>query len=301
VTGVWIALGAEAFALACGLALAADLRAHTAIERVGGINAWGYRGPVMREKTTDEIRIAVAGGDLAFGWGVAASETLAPTIRQWVDLELDRPGRPRVNVTAVNLGALGLPPRDYASRVAHFASLRPDVICVMADPALPSETRAWLPPADSAIVAATGYTPALPLALTDKGKAAGSRAIERTGEWLRADAFAYRLVFARSSAPAPRYAAALEAAVRAALAITPRVVLIAPPYRGDDTDAHSALLAMFDAAFASDRRVRLVDLGDVPELADPAYRLDGINFSTAGHLIASQAVTPAVLDVIGPR
>ena len=84
-----------------------DMAAHRKVERLGGVNIWGYRGPVMRQPLPNEIRIAVAGGDFAFGWGVAASETLVYGIRQLVALEIDRPGRPLRPVTAVNLGAAG--------------------------------------------------------------------------------------------------------------------------------------------------------------------------------------------------
>jgi hypothetical protein len=81
-----VTLAIEAVALACLLTLALDMRAHNRVERLGGVNIWGYRGPVMQQKAANEIRIATVGGDLAFGWGVAASETLVYGVRQLVAL-----------------------------------------------------------------------------------------------------------------------------------------------------------------------------------------------------------------------
>src|SRR5207249_4908315 len=80
----WIAaaLVIEMVVIAALWTIALDLLAHKRVERLGGVNLWGYRGPVMPHRRPNEIRIAVVGGDVAFGWGVAASETLAPTVRQ---------------------------------------------------------------------------------------------------------------------------------------------------------------------------------------------------------------------------
>ena len=49
--------------------------------------------PVLHQKQPNEVRIAVVGGDLAFGWGVAADETLAAYLRRLVILDLDRARR----------------------------------------------------------------------------------------------------------------------------------------------------------------------------------------------------------------
>jgi lysophospholipase L1-like esterase len=46
-------------------------------------------------------------------------------------------------------------------------------------------------------------------------------------------------------------------------------------------------------------RVRLVDLGDDPRMLAATLRLDGFNFSAAGHSVAAENVAPAVLELIG--
>jgi lysophospholipase L1-like esterase len=45
--------------------------------------------------------------------------------------------------------------------------------------------------------------------------------------------------------------------------------------------------------------VRLVDLGDDPRMLATTLRLDGFNFSAAGHSVAAENVAPAVLELIG--
>src|SRR5260370_23838182 len=128
---VLVALCAETVILGGILLVGLDVFAHRRVEQLGGVNVWGYRGPVMRQKQSNEIRLGVVGGDLAFGWGVAASEPLAPSIRQLVALQIDKPRRPLTMVTALNLGAQGLAPSEYARWITHFAYLRPDVLCVV--------------------------------------------------------------------------------------------------------------------------------------------------------------------------
>ena len=298
-------LAAEALALAAALLLVADFRAHRQSELLGGVNIWGYRGPVVPQKGADEIRIAVQGGDLAFGWGVAASETLAPNLRMHAAVALDRSGRARHRVTAVNLGAMGLPPSGYAAHLERHRDLRPDVICVYADPARAGHGTSVLPRGDSAISAATGYVPMLPLVLVDKGRSMHSAAVEQAGRLLESiDRTMYGLLFDRGRVRQDAsYTDAIEAAVRAALGIASGVVVVAPPYSGTDEDAtsHSALVAMVGSTFHDDPRVRFVDLAAIPELTAGSIRLDGVNFSAGGHARVAQHVAPAVIDLVQAR
>jgi hypothetical protein len=297
-------LAFEAMALGAALLLVADFRAHRASEQLGGVNIWGYRGPVMRQKAGNETRIAVVGGDLAFGWGVAASETLAPGLRLLASVALDRPGNAARRVTAVNLGAMGLPPRRYASRVDHYRYLRPDVVCIYVDLPSSAADSGWavLPQENSLIFAATGYAPMLPLVLVDKGAAVQSTLMAQTGRLLsNADAAMYRALW-KTARPvtADGEADAIADATRAALTVARGVVVIVPPYANDgiDTGRHMDVIARVGTVFHDDRRVRMVDLGDVGELADPGLKLDGVNFSAGGHARVAEVVAPAVLELV---
>jgi hypothetical protein len=57
-----LALAIETVILGALLTVAADQIAHTHVEKLGGVNIWGYRGSVLHQKRPNEVRIAVTGG-----------------------------------------------------------------------------------------------------------------------------------------------------------------------------------------------------------------------------------------------
>ena len=296
--GLISALVIEAVILAMLLTTAADQIAHTRVEKLGGVNVWGYRGPVLHQKKGNEVRIAVTGGDLAFGWGVAASETLAPSVRVLVRVKVDLPGHKARLVTSVTTGARGLAPLDYASWIDHYAYLRPDVICVVPDPVgHVLGDSAFLPDRRSVAFAAFGYSPILPLVLQEKGVMAHSALRRLAGNTLAAaDAATGRRTDRPGAAIAggAGYEASIAAAVRAGQrSSTAGVVVVLSP--ANDNGSVKERLAL---TFAKER-VRVVDLGDDPRMRDPGLRLDGFSFSTGGHAVAAEVVAPAVLALLG--
>jgi len=280
------ALGVEAVLLAAVTLVALDVRAHKRVESLGGVNIWGYRGVVLHEKQANEIRIAVVGGDLAFGWGVASEETLTAYLRRLVSLDLDRARGANRPVTAVNLGAQGLAPTEYASWVEHFAYLQPDVICVVPDPVRHQlrEGR-FLPDRHSFVFAAFGYSPILPLVLLERSAITRSASMRAAGQLLAlADVGV-------SSDAAPRADARelIRSTVVAAARVAPvGVVVVMPP--DADADARGTIVA--------DGRVRVVDLSDVEALRGDELRLDHFHLSAGGHSRAADAIAPAVLQLI---
>lgn len=278
--------GLEALLLGAIGIVALDMRAHHRVEDLGGVNVWGYRGNVLRQKQPDEIRVASVGGDLAFGWGVAASETLPYFVRRLAALEIDRPGRPLKPVTAVNLAARGLPAADYAAWIARWRYLAPDVMCILPDPEdYRGSGDRFLPDRSSRFFTTFGYSPILPLVLDEKGARMQSPAVRWAGALLaRLDP----MTTDAARADSPRPADALDAAVRAALSVSRMgVVLVLPVDAG--ADARRVAIA--------DSRVRIVDLGRVP--ADTTLlTLDGFHFGAAGHSWVADAVAPAALDLI---
>lgn len=291
----------EFLALASLLTLALDVRAHARVERLGGVNVWGYRGPVMRTKRADEVRIAVVGGSLAFGWGVAASETVAPTIRQLLALVLDVRGGPSITVTAVNLGAMGAPWSEYRSQIAHFAYLQPDILCLYLDPDARSAGER-LPAADSGVAMLTGYVPMLPLVLQEKADRlwTGRAMVARTGRALGAlDHSLHRILGAQPTVAVDRPFDEIAESVSDALMVARGVVVIIPaPFSSLDTIATDGFAERIRARYAGDKRVRIVDLDQVPELADEGLRLDGRNLSVAGHAKVAAEAVPTVLDLV---
>lgn len=284
--GLAAALGVEAVLLAVIGLVALDIRAHKRVESLGGVNMWGYRGPVLHHKQPNEVRIAVVGGDLAFGWGVAAEETMAAYLRRLVNLDLDRArGATRI-VTAVNLGAQGLAAAEYGSWIERFAHLEPDVICIVPDPARhPLSEGRFLPDRRSLVFEAFGYSPILPLVLQERGALGHSQAMSTAGRLLAAADI-------RSTAePMPRQDARdrLRSAVATAMKAAPMgVVVVMPP------DAEPADRAAIGAALG----VQVVDLGGVPALRGDVLRLDHFHLSAGGHSRAAEAIAPAVLQLI---
>ena len=102
----------ELAAIATMLTVALDMYAHKRVEALGGVNYWGYRGPVANQRKTNEIRVAVVGGTRAFGWGASAS-ALVSEIRRQILLTTDQRGSELRPVVVLNLGRLGGLPDSY--------------------------------------------------------------------------------------------------------------------------------------------------------------------------------------------
>lgn len=280
-----VSFALEAIVFASIVVIAADMRAHFRVQDLGGVNVWGYRGPVLNQRQPREIRIALVGGDFAYGWGVAAAETLPYFVRRLVSLDVSHE-EPPIGVTAVNLAARGMVIEEIPAWLDHFAYLQPDVICVLPDAAShATDAVRYLPDRSSRIFRAFGYSPILPLVVEEKATMRGSQGLGAVGALLEQLDSA-----SRPQPPAPMadrsraIAAAVDAALRAARA---GVVLILPL---DDPTPVSPGLA--------NPRLRRVDLAAAPALRDPSLRLDGYYFSVAGHSRAADVVAPAVLDLL---
>jgi hypothetical protein len=299
--GLAIAFAFQAVLLAIIGVIVLDMRAHARVENLGGVNIWGYRGPVVNRKGPIEVRVVIAGGDLAFGWGVAPTETLAPFVRQAVGLDLEISGSAGRVVTAITAGAMGLPAAEYAEWLAHLAFLRPDVVCLVLDP--PDHTpsaSAFLPDRSSLAFRRFGYSPILPLVLQEKGALVASSVVRAAGTALaRIDA---RVAGRTRSSPArptrAEYVTAIESAVHSGLRIAPAGVVVVVPVPVGDGPDYSWIASDLAARLDRERRVRVVELGADDELHDADLRLDGFHFSSAGHTRVARHVTPAVLQLV---
>jgi hypothetical protein len=333
-TGTVVALAAEAVALAGLLAVAADQWAHKRVENLAGVNTWGYRGPVLRVKQPREARLVVVGGDQAFGWGLAPAQTMAAYLRRMVEGGLREPressGRP---VTAATIAALGLPAREYATRIQRFADLQPDVVVLYPDltptpaaRALPSRSSAadrpasalavadpsasWaavMPPADSFITSRTGYVPMLPLLLEEKGDVlagSGWRAgllVGSTGRGLRElDRRLYRATRRPpANAASEDRSTSVGRAIDAGLAVARAVAVVLPVPRSEaERDEHARLRGMVERLAAREPRAALADLAAHAELADAALLIGGDRYGAQGQQLAAGVVAPVVIDLL---
>jgi hypothetical protein len=282
--GLAIAIALQA-ALFSGLGLVVlDMRAHTRVEELGGVNVWGYRGTELGRKQPHHLRIVAFGADLAFGWGLKPAETLASYAGRLVSLELNRPGQRSRPVTATVAAARGMRLDDYAAWIRRFSVLQPDIICLLPDEADHQLAAGrFLPDRDSRIFAATGYSPILPLVLREKGERVHSRLLITAARVLDA---------ADVQAPRPKTSRDTAEALRSALAAagdiaTIGVVLVLPPRWTGTVPEWPAI-----------GRFRLVRLADDPEMTSADLRLDGYHFSANGHSRAGTLAAPAMLDLI---
>ena len=186
--------------------LAADLYAHSRVERSAGVNRRGYRGPVAPRKAPGEQRIVMLGGSTVFGWDVEWNDTIPALLER--ALQASQPA-----VRVINLGFIGEGAYAFLPTLQDFAALEYDAaILYEGDNDLLGDAR---PNTDlwrhgSPVFRATGYFPILPMVLSEKAKAlrhsdvaAGYRAAR--GE---PDATAFRPGLARRASAATLDAAA---------------------------------------------------------------------------------------------
>lgn len=288
--GTRAVLAIELVVIGALLTVALDQYAHKRVQQLGGVNTWGYRGAVVPTRQPHEFRIAVLGGDQAFGWGVAPEETTTAYLRTVVQTRMPGSGVGRP-VRAVNLGAMGLPARGYASRLSQFAYLAPDVVCLYVD-LVDTRDGSVMPPHDSGVAALTGYVPMLPLVLDEKGLPLAGV----VGRLLTAaDRGLYDLV---SAARAPEAGedrlVSIGRAVHVALGLAPVVVVVPVPLTSADRTEHDRLLTVLQSRASATARLRVVDLAAQPRLFDPGLRLDGVSFGAGGQSIVADEIAPAV-------
>jgi hypothetical protein len=318
----------EAVAIATMLTTALDMYAHKRVEALGGVNYWGYRGPVADRRKQNEIRVAVVGGTRAFGWGASAG-ALVSEIRRQIMLTTDQRGGGLQPVVMINLGRLGALPDSYPAIIEHYSYLQPDYICLYDDlgvrGAQPTE-------GTSGVFALTGYAPALPLVLREKGmvwrygdvkrgysrdrppmnqepamshRMAGA-VLETVGQALgTTDRFVAGLAGgggASAGTGRDSYAEAMMAAVEVAHRHAHGVVVVVSPSEtAEQASSLAALEPLIQTALDSAPWFRFVDLGSEPGLFDPALRVDGWNYASAGIALSAGRIAPALLSLIATR
>ena len=144
--------------------LAADLYAHSRVERSVGVNRYGYRGSVVPSKPAGARRAVMLGGSTVFGWDVAVDDTV-PAILERMLRERD----PRASV--VNLGFIGEGAHAFLPTLQDYEYLDYDVVALYEgynDLAGDARPNTDLLRHASAVFRTTGYFPILPLYLREK-------------------------------------------------------------------------------------------------------------------------------------
>ena len=145
--------------------LAADAFLHTRFQRTGGVNIWGYRGPIVHRKQTGERRAVVLGGSAAFGYGVAWTEAIPARLESKIRAAGERVSV--VNLAYNNEGAYSFrfTLDDYLYLDYDLAILYEGYNDLMGDPRGPNLS---VFRHESPVFRLTGYLPIFPLIFREK-------------------------------------------------------------------------------------------------------------------------------------
>lgn len=157
-----------------------DVYLHRRVQNLGGVNVWGYRGPVVGRKRPGETRAVAIGGSTAFCFGVPWNEAWP----HYLERDLNRaPGAAASRFSVVNLGAPGEGAYAFRVELADYAYLQYDLAIFYEGyndlgtrdlpEAVPPRDRVndFLWRRQSPIFAMTGYFPILPLVFREKAMA----------------------------------------------------------------------------------------------------------------------------------
>ena len=145
--------------------LAADVFLHTRFQRTGGVNIWGYRGPIVHRKQPGEHRVVMLGGSSAFGYGVTWQEAIPSQLESKIRSRGERVSV--VNLAYNNEGAYSFrfTLDDYLYLDYDLAILYEGYNDLMGDPRAPNFS---VVRHESPVFRATGYLPIFPLVFREK-------------------------------------------------------------------------------------------------------------------------------------
>ncbi len=316
--------------------LAADSYAHAKFEAAGGVNRWGYRGPVLWDKGLDfetashETRILVLGGSTAFGYGVHWNEAWPAQLEQILHAPHWEDGHHTIGRRAIQVVNLGYNAEGaYAMRktLDDFAWLEPDIIVLYEGYNDLGGINTNVFRRDSPVFRSTGYLPILPLVIHEKLLSL------RSNGYLDAAYRGERIVFHPTMTQRVQTAGfagadAISAAISAALAEPGDGTHRAPPMdplrwyllqMDDSIDwavrhhhpvlivgqptvsamhraQQDALQRMIAQQWSDAPFVRYVDLGDLINLHDTSLVLDGLHLNREGNRRIAKALELPVLD-----
>ena len=277
--GQLAALAAGA-ALAFSLLWAADIFMHRRLESETGVNVWGYRGPVVRQKAPDEIRVVVLGGSTAFGRELTGSMPLY--LQDYLNNERlrgDAAFHSAAPITVVNLAS----PYDHVGAFERtlddYAWLHDDVVCLYIghdDPAPSAEAARVGWRRQSAIFRASGYLPILPMLIAPRS-AAGMDVRETVDD----------------------YAAAIDRAIARALGTGRRVIVVTHPFITPEEGRRQDLVAArLRDRFDRDQRGSYVDLRRSVTSNDPKLFEDGIQPTPLGSSVIAESLSQSVFRLL---
>lgn len=288
-----------------------DLYLHHRFAQSGGYNIWGYRGDPVGRKQAHERRIAFLGGSVAFGYGVAAGETIPAYLERALNQGAHGSNG---NVRVVNLGWNSEGAYSFRYTLQDYEYLRPDAVILYSgynDLGYNNQVFRHR----SAMFRLTGYLPILPvipigewvhlknLSDTANGKVvfkaglSDRYATEAADAALRISQALERQLGKLSTGHDPSgsspvgaadewafYVGAIRDAVMEALTHQHEVVVVTEPYISDSHfEQQAALAQMLRTEFGSSPRVHYLNAGWTVDLKDRTRCYDGMHLTAAGN------------------
>jgi hypothetical protein len=325
---------AAAIVLATSIAtlalLVVDIYLHGRYERSAGYNVWGYRGPSLDDKESNEIRVAVLGGSTAFGYGVSWEESIPALLER----DLHAPGAP---VSVANLGynnegaySLKFTLEDYLWLDYDLAILYDGYNDVTYN--APDMNRQVFR-RDSPVFRWTGYLPIFPIIFKEKaaslltggeisaaynsqqqtvfrpglaarGAAGVLGAAVNVGDILQSQLNAVAMPEHKDASiqqaadcarPWVIYCESVGSAIAFARANNVDVLVVGQPdlhARHDDQQRN--LERMIAGRFGQDSRVRYVSMRGTVNLSDASYSFDGMHLTAQGNRAVATHIAEAV-------
>ena len=319
------------FGVTLGVLLAADLYAHTRVERSAGLNRHGYRGPVVGRRQPGEVRAVMLGGSTVFGFNIEYEDALPE--------QLDRAlAAVEPNVRVVNLGYHQEAAISFVPTLRSFAYLDYDIVLlyegyndILGDGQPNTSQKRHASP----LFRAVGYYPILPQILREKagflrGRNGQAQVVfeptlaNRTSAAALDVSSAFAEALGRQldrivdpvdaaphtgpgcGAPWSHYCGSVSAGVRYALDRGALVLVIGQPRLPHDGAARhasqqSALAAMMAREFGGNPRVRYIDLWDAVDLSNNGLAFDGLHLNREANAMVVKRLVEPVRELVVAR
>ena len=279
------------------------------------VNIWGYRGPVVGQKQSREKRVAVLGGSTTWGFGLRAGQDFPAQLQRFFAASQNE------KIDVLNLGFNGEGAHSFTQTLNDYDYLDIDLVVLYSGYNDLGSPNYYNFRHRSPIFAATGYLPLLPSFTVDKLIAWKSKLMGEND----------RVVFSpphldqQNDSPPPRgrlgtlngrapedvtpgpascspewqfYCDRISAAADLALGKGKQVLIVGEPYL---TDQHviqqQELQNLLSLRFASQPRLRYIDLGRTVDLRDQSLCWDGMHLTEEGNRRIATALSRPVLEM----
>jgi hypothetical protein len=316
--------------------LAADLYVHHRTRNSGGLNRWGYRGPVAPGKVPGEVRIVMVGGSTVFGYGGPWHDAAPALLEQQL-----RHAHPGAVIHVINLGYNNEGAFAALPTLEDYAYLDYDIVILYEgynDRVGDHVPNTQVYRRQSVVFRLTGYSPILPYAFAEAARglraggansgdgkpefrpgvaartsAAAAETANAIGDLLSRQLERFSAAPSRTplygtecAAPWSHYCASMVRAVSFALTRGAKVLIATQPiYPGEnalrvETSQQASLAAAIQKQFGTRPDVRFLDLSRAIDLSDQKYSYDTMHLGRDGNLRLAQLLKPAVEELAWP-